>query len=742
MAFPAAPAPGSQRPRWWARGSARRRRILLVGGALLILIAVLFYPQAVSIRFVPPNLENTWLLFLLSALVFLAIVILSFVLLRQLLKLYAERRANVLGAKFKTKLVIGALGLSLIPVVCMFAFTYGLINRTLDKWFSRPVEAVRDDTARLTGLLENYIRANASDEAAAIAANPSMAEAIRRGDAVRAAQLLAADRTTLGGGFALVATGPGRWLASYGLSAAPARALPPEPPMLGGEVQLGATTYLLAGASVAGAPPESRVYVGMPVPAPLAARVARLSADYRTYEQLGRERRALRNLYTEYLALLTLAILFAATWFALFLSKLVVVPIQALAQATEEIARGNLGHRIEVKAKDEILALVESFNRMAADLEIGRRQLEAANAELDGRRRFMETLLESIPSAVLLLDRERALSHVNPAVTRLFGERAQSAHRLDDLFDGESRQELSHLFRKSERLGVIAGQMEITGSGPGRSFTAAVTVAAIRRGAERAPAAGYVVMIEDLTDVLRMQRVAAWREVARRIAHEIKNPLTPIALSAQRIRRWLERQPGPAPSAALVAECAQTIETEVRSLETLVDEFSAFARFPASRPVPCDLNAVIERALRNFDGRLDGIRVRTRLGSLPSLRLDPEEMHRVFVNLIDNAAEALQHGSYREITIGTEAGDGVVEAYVADTGPGISAADKERIFLPYVSSKRRGTGLGLAIVSRIVADHGANLRVEDNAPVGTRFVIEFPLADSANGARAEERTAR
>ncbi|MGH9535216.1 MAG: sensor histidine kinase, partial [Terriglobales bacterium] len=476
-------------------------------------------------------------------------------------------------------------------------------------------------------------------------------------------------------------------------------------------------------------------------PAALAARLKKLAADDHTYAQLGRQRRALRGLYTEYLLLLTLAILFAATWFALFLSKLVTTPIQALSQATEEIARGNLGHRIQVAAKDEVATLVGSFNRMARDLEANRRELDiagererAAHAELEARRRYTETLLESIPSAVISLDSRRVIERINPAVVRLFGERARAARRLDELVEGDSRREMHRLLRKAERLGAIAGQMDLAGA-QGGTVTAAVTVSVIGGSANGRRGGGFVLVLEDLTDVLRMQQMAAWREVARRIAHEIKNPLTPIALSAERIRRRLERDPEGAPPAAdtveVIGECARTIQAEVKSLESLVGEFSAFARFPAAKPVSCDLNAVVERALRAFDGRLDGVRLRSELQPLPPLWLDPEELRRVFVNLIDNAAEAVRGASVREIVVGTECGDGFVEAYVADSGHGIPDAVKERLFLPYVTTKPQGSGLGLAIVSRIVSDHGGTIRVEENRPVGTRFVIEFIPAAAA-----------
>jgi hypothetical protein len=243
---------------------------------------------------------------------------------------------------------------------------------------------------------------------------------------------------------------------------------------------------------------------------------------------------------------------------------------------------------------------------------------------------------------------------------------------------------------------------------------------------------GYVLVFEDLSDLLRAQKQAAWREVARRVAHEIKNPLTPIALSAERIQRHLSRGTEPdAVSLEVIRKCAKTIQNAVESVRTLVDQFSALARFPASRPQPASLNSLVESALIMFEGRLEGIRVRTELAhDLPGVMADPEAIKRAVANLVDNAAEAMQDAILKEITISTSlvASRETVELVVSDTGQGVSRDVKERLFLPYFSTKQRGTGLGLAIVSRIVEDHRGSIRVEENQPVGSRFVIELPVA--------------
>jgi len=260
----------------------------------------------------------------------------------------------------------------------------------------------------------------------------------------------------------------------------------------------------------------------------------------------------------------------------------------------------------------------------------------------------------------------------------------------------------------------------------------AVTVATLQHKQQRM---GYVLVFEDLSDLLRAQKQAAWREVARRVAHEIKNPLTPIALSADRILRHLQRGSTPEPaSVEVVRTCAETISSAVETVRTLVNEFSTLARFPASQPRPEDINVIIESALSMFNGRLDGIRVRTLLSNdLPKVMADSDAIKRAVANLVDNAAEALHDSSLREIEISTAlvGGRDTIEISVADTGHGVTQELKERLFLPYFSTKQRGTGLGLAIVSRIIEDHHGSIRVEENKPVGTRFVVELPVASEA-----------
>jgi two-component system, NtrC family, nitrogen regulation sensor histidine kinase NtrY len=414
--------------------------------------------------------------------------------------------------------------------------------------------------------------------------------------------------------------------------------------------------------------------------------------------------------------------------------------------------------------------LVSSFNRMATELETSRRQLEAysrevadANVALEKRRRHMETILESIPTGVLSLDASRRVTHTNDAFARIFARMPQQLKTglppqpsesafvegprlaaapatcdgidsaipagapLRDIFQTAVVEDLLHLLRKADRMRTTTTQMEVTVKGT--VLTLAVTAASLQHLGERQ---GYVVVFEDLSDLLHAQKQAAWREVARRVAHEIKNPLTPIALSAERIRRHLERGEQPdAASLAVIESCAQSIAGAVETVRTLVDEFSTLARFPASRPRPANINAIVEEALAMFNGRLDGVQITTMLApDLPQVVADPEAMKRALANLVDNAAEAMQDSMLKEVQISTALLDArdSVEIVIADTGHGVSQELKEKLFLPYFSTKSRGTGLGLAIVNRIVEDHHGTIRVEENSPVGARFIVELPVA--------------
>ena len=705
----------------------------------------------------PRNAPETVLLLVLSAAVFIAFVIFALILARILLKLYAERRQEQLGSRFKTRMVIAFLSVSLVPVFFLYLFAYGLLNRSIDRWFGVPFGILRQDANEMVSQLEQETARRAADNAEHVASSLRFRQALVAGDSTGLEKLLGRRVRRMGVESVLCFDAQSHLLARTGTpwpGAEEVAALFPDLagarlPEAGETAQWprGRRDLFLAARPVAGDSGRvlGSVVVIRRLPLNLREIAGQIQQEAERYDALSRERKAVKRLYLLILFLITLVILFAATWFAMFLSKQVTVPIQALAEATHEVSRGNLGWRVSTRAGDELGTLVHEFNEMTRQLDENRRALEkaardfeGANRQLEERGNTMEAILENIPAGVISLDPAGKITEINATAERMFGlKRGEPSPSLSALLSPEEAREVARLLRRAARQGVVTRQMQMRLKGEWTQVGLTLSSVSAQHGA-----VGFVLVLEDLTEVVRAQRSAAWREVAQRIAHEIKNPLTPIQLSAERLRRLIDHSsPPPAPDrmASVVAQSASLIGREVATLKTLVDEFSALARFPVSRPIPSSLNGIIEEGLNVFEGRLSNIRIHRDLApDLPPVLADPEQMKRVIVNLIDNAAEVLDHWPAKEIWVRTavDADRDLVALVVADSGPGIPAEAKERLFLPYFSTKQRGTGLGLAIVSRIVSEHNGAIRVEENRPTGTRFVIELPV-ESVAVTRAE-----
>ena len=704
---------------------------LAVGGlSIVLLAATIFTLGSLRAPVHPDEPISRLILFGLSAFAFLAFIVFGLILVRSVVRVLNERKAGLLGSRFKTKMVAGAIGVSLLPLVFLFLFSYSLLNRTLNVWFPKPLEIANAESQKLLDEYSRELHERLNLRAARVA--PLL-------DARGVKAVL--DESQAGTSIPLdalwVVDGSGK-----AVSQAAPTSLTDEHLRFARELSSGIAiwqtdrqTFITGSAPVAG----GELYVGRKLGADFLASMSAIETQTKDYENQRAHIRDYKKQILLALFLIMFLLLSSTLWVALYLSKQVTVPIQAMAQATQEVARGNFEHRVAIQAQDELGTLVNSFNDMTAQLGEGRRQineftrhLQEAVEERDRRRKLMEAILENIPTGVLSLEAEGEISRVNSAVVAIFGEHAREARSLTDLLGEEASRPVLALMRRSLRMGVASREIEI--AAPGRLVRAAVTVSAL--GSRRANP-GFVVVIDDLSELLRAQKAAAWQEVAQRIAHEIKNPLTPIMLSAQRLKRFLERSdPSLARTelGAMVAECGGLIEREARALESLVDEFSQFARFPAARLVPADVNPIVAGALGVFQGRLEGIQVSADYAQhLPPVKLDAELLRRVLANLIDNAAEAMEDSKLRRLSVITrlkEEGD-AVEVVVADTGHGISPEDKERLFLPHFSTKERGTGLGLAIASRIISEHNGSIRVEDNEPVGSRFIIRFPAAEPA-----------
>jgi two-component system, NtrC family, nitrogen regulation sensor histidine kinase NtrY len=694
-----------------------KKRIWYGSVVVLLVISIVLAMSQMSFnlsRFGPANPSQTFVFWALSSLIFVLMVTLGFILFRTSVKLYIERQSNREGNRIKTKLVVGALALSFVPVSFLFGFSYLLLNRNLAQWFNSPAEAERAAYFKITELLKREVRDGAVTQAQLLAALPGTR------------QLLATGART-----------PGfleRFAREQGLEfAAIYPAAGDQPLDSWGKVTLRPTRERLI--VVRQAVKNSlgtigQVALGSLVPVDVAQEQAAIDRYRDEWEQILASRKYVRTVYMMYMSLITLFVLFLATWIALFLAKQISVPISALLDAASEVRKGNLKHRVNVRAVDELASLVRAFNQMT-------QELEANSRELDMRRRFTEAILESIPTGVISIGADGSIRRVNRALSKIFpADQVERATRLEDLFSREDTAEIKYLMKRARRTGAAARQLDLRTEK--QKLHISVTVAAL----EERLTSGFVVVLEDTSELLQAQKAAAWHEVARRVAHEIKNPLTPIALSAGRIARQIERVELPPGTARILNECADTIGKSVETVKTLVDEFSQFARFPAAQPVRSDLNEVVEEALAVFSGRLDGIVMNATLApDLPPVNLDREQIRRVVVNLVDNAAEAMQDSLVKKLFIATQPGAAdTVELVIADSGCGVSTEDKEKLFLPYFSTKNRGTGLGLAIVSHILADHGAHIRVEDNQPTGARFTIEIPALIDSDAADAPRPT--
>ena len=729
-----------------SRLESKQRWVLVIGGILLtLLLAAVFTFGSLDVPFHPKSWREVMALYAVSSFITAAFLVFGLILARTTLRLWVERSRGQLGARFKTKMVVGAMAISLLPIVFMFIVSYSLINRSLLLWFPKPLEIASEETQKLLndlgrGQLPRLRRLALQVQTDELRPGEDFLQRAfsRGGDAV---WILNQYGTPIGGGIVCddqPEDRRGSICVQRDLSGKYLRTL-----QSGVEVwQAGGRSYFAARVpNLKDGKPAGFTLAAYRTNPDVLARLGSIESQTREYYQEKQVLRALKNQMLYILLLFTVLLLSAVLWVALFLAKQVTVPIQALAEGTREVSSGNFDYQVPEQAQDELGVLVRSFNTMTTQLRDSRaqideftRSLQQAVQELERRRQLMETVLESIPTGVISLDGSGTILRINTSISRMFGIHGPGLQSLEGLLGEDGARTVQHLMRRSLRMGVVSREMETVAAG--RVLHLAVTVSSL--GPRRANT-GYVLVFDDLSELLRSQKTEAWQEVARRIAHEIKNPLTPIQLSAQRLSHFLEKR-GAAQSepsidpelVKLVQECSRLIEREVATLASLVNEFSQFVRFPVAKLASASANTMVQEAIEVFSGRLDGVTLKANLAeSLPMVRADAGLIRSVVVNLIDNAAEALERSPFREIVVSTKslADAEAVQICVADTGHGISPEDKDKLFLPHFSTKDRGTGLGLAIAARIIAEHGGSIHVEDNFPVGARFVIELPVVE-------------
>ena len=747
-------------------GDPRRRSVALLAGGLLLIFVLLGAFQAINttlpvriwhysfnVNFLNPETAGETLVSTsLMVLVFLLLLLLLVLLVRNVLKVYAGQGSSGLGARLRSRMVLGAVLIALAPAVMMFLFSFLLMNRSLDRWFSPNTTELRDDSTRVVVELAHYVASNARGEAESITTTGAP-----DGDLPVLQAVLASRRITLDNGFVIVYSKDKRVLASFQAppESSPASLIPwleeggqGSAIPLKGPLPLSLLTasqssqepvinvvgreYAL-GRSVT---PSGKIVVSaLPMPQGLSQPAMRIRTGSATYWELFRRRNQIRTTFFLTLVVITVLVFFLSVWVAQFLSRQITRPVEALAEAMAEIATGKYDYRVALAATGEMGELVRAFNLMAADLDASRQlaesssaQLTAANLAIEERRRELETIVETIPSGVVTLDGTDTVLQSNKAFAALLGRRVDcglGGEKIDTLFPAECADDLAGVMRRSRRMGLAFTEIEFHSEG--RILHLAITAARFEQSRGRP---GTVLVVEDTTELLRAQRQLAWKEVAQRVAHEIKNPLTPIALSAERIARHLDR--GQPDSPAVIRKCSEVILGCVGTLRTLVDQFSALAEFPAPQPRVCDMNQVAEQALALFAGRLDGITIECDLEpGLPPVLADPEAIRRALANLIDNAAEAMQGSLLRELGVSSSLSEdgAAVEIAVSDTGHGLTDDIRERLFLPFYSTKQRGTGLGLSIAAKIVQEHGGSLRAEANAPKGARFLMRLPLME-------------
>ncbi|HEY2933961.1 MAG TPA: ATP-binding protein [Acidobacteriota bacterium] len=747
------------------------RQIQWLSG-LLVFFLLLFLVSQLLLHPSDVGNENFLFNFMLWAAVwainFLIVLALCFVLLRNLIKLFFEYRHERIGSKIKVKLVTVQIALSLLPSVMLFLIAYVLINSTLTRWFNAPGEKMIQSS---WAIAESYYQQ--VEEKSKLALQTLSGQLLEHPE--RSSALL---RESINqGGFDYVywahkgkTESAGKRSRLIGQSLWD-RGLNSQVPFFGRSSDPSKTTSESFVTVLPGS--DGVLAATATVPLSVAYSLSKVREAGNLSQETGGKLQSLKKSYFMLLGLTTLIVMFGFTWVGLYTAKKITVPIEALAEGSQQVSEGNLHYRIDCPAMDELGMLVDSFNRMTAQLEANRKELEIssesvqlANAQLETRKNFIETILQNIGTGVLSLDDHYRIQTANLAACRMFNrDNGQlQGRRLFEIITGEGHLQVESLLKRTRWFGTQRSEVTLSQHVSQRHV-------AVTGNSYIDPSTGkisYLVVLDDFTEFIRAEKFAAWQEVARRLAHEIKNPLTPIQLTAERLLKKYRQLQSGAPELAgqgdgmapkgrqtplmpnqnlrdadfsrLIEESARIISHESQVLKEMVDEFSRFARLPLSKPVLMNIHQVIDETVSLYEGRFEDVCIEKKYSSdMPDASIDPEQMRRVFVNLIDNSLEAMEGltgAKVIEIRTAVHKNRESVQVELSDSGPGISAEDQEKLFLPYFSTKRRGTGLGLAIVRQIVLEHHGNIRAEVNHPRGSRFVIEVPAAGAAERAEA------
>lgn len=725
----------------------RRQRwegVTIVAAAIGVFLFAFFQARLPQVSDSHDLASNVLFVFLINLNIIL-LVLLVFLVGRNLIKLFYERRRKLLGSHLRFRLVLSFVTISLFPALLLFLIGVGFMTKSIENWFAAQVEDSLEGSLAVVNAYFDHLADEAvrsSVDLAAIASENGLNDRRRK----RALQDMVEERRRLFNleridiwetprELLLSVSRPESLLAEKVTAESDLveRVLNGEPmrhirPIGDAEVVYGGAPITVKG-QVVGA-----VITAYFVPRSVARQSAQVADAFREYRHLKILKQPIKSNYIITMSLVTLVAVFSAVWIGLFLAKKISVPLQQLAAGTRAVARGHWNQRIEGEGEDEIGTLVASFNRMTEDLQRSHQELEA-------RRRSMEILLANINAGVVALDRVGVISTINRAAERLLGIDGQTCIGRDyrDVFSSVDFNEVRRVAREllptqllgaEDASGEAQGQLRLNREGQSLSLLVTGTPLTDEHGAVQ----GVVCFFEDVTQIIRVERMEAWREVACRIAHEIKNPLTPIQLAAERLHRRFA--PQILRHREVFDECVHSVAQEVEAIKRLVNEFSTFARLPAADHRPEDLNALAQETIALLGAAHRDIEFAWHPDkSLPLLELDREGMKRVLRNLLDNAVAACREATNGvperiEVTTRYLRSLGIARLEVADNGCGIPPEVKDRLFEPYFSTKKEGTGLGLAIVATVVADHQAFIRVRDNQPRGSRFIIELPVRRS------------
>lgn len=742
-----------------------RPGVLSVAALLLVgVLAALFWLTSRS-RDIAPQVLTDVLLHGLVAVDLVLLATLSFVLVRNVLKLWVEQRRAAPFARFRGKLVAALLAMTIVPAVLVLLSGGQIIRDSAARWFSEPVDEVLGAGQDIARRYYQEGQESSTLHARRIARLVSP-DLVAAGDVEAVTQAVQDEPRAMRNGLIEIyrvasepVSGDIEFVAGVGSGNLPKGQVPPSADRIaaraveagaeqtqqddlpGGGVLLRTAVPLVdAAGTTVGALVVSHYLAG-----DVQALALRATAAYESYQGLRMLEAPIQGVYQSVFLAVSLLILISATWLGLYLAKRITRPVQMLAEGARAIGEGRLDLHLEPETGDELGALVESFNMMAAQLRSSRERLDAShraleqkNQEVDARRRYIETILERVATGVISLDAEGRISTVNGAAERLLGlGDGVEGRPAADVFDRPDLRPLLPFARAAEGSGSTRVEEVALARDDRELNLAVIATALVGEGARRE---GAVLVLDDVTLLMRTQRAAAWRDVARKLAHEIRNPLTPIQLSAERLRRHAA---GAAPQfQALVGECTDAIIVEVEALKGLVDEFAQYARLRAPRLQAADLNRLVEQTLRLYASVLQqgSVTIERDFAPLTPVLLDGEQMRQVIINLIDNAIEALggpsgpvrPDGAMPIIIVRTQAAPaaGRVRLTVSDNGPGVPEADRGKLFAPFYSTKGRGSGVGLEIVRRIVTDHGGTIDVTAVVPSGTAFTIELPCLPS------------